>query len=72
MDGVGAELKQAREALGIPLREMATRTKIAVTTLEALERGDLRRIPGGIFGRSFVRNYAIEVSLEPDGIVERF
>ena len=72
MESVGEELKRAREAQGIPLRDMATRTQLSIGTLEALERGDLRRIPGGIFGRSFVRNYAIEAGLDPDGIVEKF
>lgn len=72
MAHLGGELKQAREAAGLSLREMATRTKISVTALEALERGDLSRLPGGIFGRSFVRAYAIEVGADPDAIVERF
>jgi|SRR5690606_20225763 len=72
MAHLGGELKQAREAAGLSLREMATRTKISATALEALERGDLSRLPGGIFGRSFVRAYAIEVGADPDAIVERF
>lgn len=72
MESLGAELKKAREARGVAMRDMATRTKISVTALEALERDDFSRLPGGIFGRSFVRAYAIEVGLEPDAIVERF
>jgi cytoskeletal protein RodZ len=69
MESLGAELKQAREARGVAMREMATRTKISVTALEALERDDFSRLPGGIFGRSFVRAYAMEVGLDPDAIV---
>jgi cytoskeletal protein RodZ len=68
----GEELKRAREALGTPLRDMATRTKISVANLEALEKGDFKRIPGGLFGRSFVRTYALEVGLDADAIVNRF
>lgn len=72
MESFGDELRRAREERGIPLRDMAVRTKISVGTLEALERNDFRRLPGGIFGRSFVRTYAIEAGLDPDTTVERF
>lgn len=72
MDQLGRELKKARETAGLSLSEMATRTKIAVTALEALERDDFSRLPGGIFGRSFVRAYAIEVGQDPDTVVARF
>jgi cytoskeletal protein RodZ len=72
MDTFGDVLKQAREAKGIPLRDMAVRTKISVGALEALERNDFRKLPGGIFGRSFVRTYALEAGLDPDETVRRF
>lgn len=72
MDQLGEELKRAREAAGLSLRDMETRTKISVTALEALERNDFSRLPGGIFGRSFVRAYALEVGADPDATVSRF
>lgn len=72
MEHLGEELKSAREAAGLSMRELATRTKISVTALEALERNDFSRLPGGIFGRSFVRAYALEVGVDPDATVARF
>jgi cytoskeletal protein RodZ len=72
MDHLGVRLRRAREQRGLSLREIADRTKISVTTLEALERGDLHRVPGGIFGRAFVRSYAAELGLEPEAIVAEF
>lgn len=54
------------------MRELATRTKISTSALEALERNDFSRLPGGIFGRSFVRAYALEVGVDPDTTVTRF
>jgi cytoskeletal protein RodZ len=72
MSNLGSRLKQAREARGIDLRELAAATKISVTALEALERNDYSRLPGGIFGRSFVRAYALAVDLDPDITVEEF
>lgn len=41
-------------------------------SLEALERGDLSRLPGGIFTRAFVRAYAEEVGLDPDSTIDDF
>ena len=72
MDELGTRLKQAREALGLPLKDIADRTKISVTALEALERNDLSRLPGGIFGRAFVRAYAAELGLDGDQTVADF
>jgi cytoskeletal protein RodZ len=72
MENFGLELKQARESLGVSLRDIATRTKISVRALEALERNDFSRLPGGIFGRAFVRAYALEVGVDPDATVASF
>jgi cytoskeletal protein RodZ len=69
---LGAQLKRAREARGIPLRQIAVRTKISMTALEAMERNDFSRLPGGIFGRSFIKAYAMEVGLDPDATVVSF
>jgi cytoskeletal protein RodZ len=54
------------------LRQIATNTRISVMSLEALERSDLSRLPGGIFTRSFIRAYAQEVGLDPDRTIQDF
>jgi cytoskeletal protein RodZ len=68
----GLHLKQARENRGMSLRQIAGATKISTVALEALERGDFSRLPGGIFSRAFVRAYAIEVGLDPDETVMKY
>ena len=72
MDDFGGKLRQARERRGISLRQIAASTKIAAAALEALERNDISKLPGGIFSRAFVRSYAVEVGLDPDATVEEF
>jgi cytoskeletal protein RodZ len=72
MADFGAQLREARERKGISLRQIAAATKISVAALEALERNDISRLPGGIFSRAFVRSYAIEVGLDPDETVKKF
>jgi cytoskeleton protein RodZ len=68
----GGRLREARERRGISLRQIANATKIAVAVLEALERNDISRLPGGIFGRAFVRSYAVEVGLDPERTIQEF
>jgi len=68
----GRSLREARERRGLSLRQIAQTTKISIGTLEALERNDLSRLPGGIFSRAFVRAYAIEVGLSPDETIQEF
>jgi cytoskeleton protein RodZ len=72
MNDFGGKLRLARERRGISLRQIATTTKISLGALEALERNDVSRLPGGIFTRSFVRSYATEVGLDPDATVHEF
>src|SRR5947209_13558017 len=70
--GIGQMLRDARERRGISLREIANATKISVAVLEALERNDISKLPGGIFGRAFVRSYAVEVGLDPETTIQSF
>ena len=54
----GEELRLAREARGISLREISEQTRISMRYLEAIESNDYKRLPGGIFNRSFIKAYA--------------
>lgn len=72
MTDFGGKLRLARERRGVSLRQIAVSTKISVAALEALERNDMSRLPGGIFSRAFVRSYALEVGLDPDDTVREF
>jgi cytoskeleton protein RodZ len=70
--GFGTKLREARERKGITLQQIASVTRIPIRLLEALERNDMARLPGGIFSRAFVRSYAIEVGLEPEETLREF
>ena len=72
MGDFGGTLRSARERKGISLRHIANATKISMGALESLEKNDFKRLPGGIFSRSFVRAYAEEVGLDPDQTVADF
>lgn len=69
---IGTTLRAARQQRGLSLEQLSKRTKISVTALSALERGDLERLPGGIFVRGFLRAYAREVGLDGEDLVEQY
>jgi cytoskeletal protein RodZ len=68
----GRKLREARERRSLSLRQISNSTKISMLTLEALERNDVKRLPGGIFGRGVVRSYALEVGLDVESTIEEF
>jgi cytoskeletal protein RodZ len=65
-------MKRLREQRGISLRDIADNTKLSVRTLEALERNDIARLPGGIFSRGLVRAYAEQIGADPETTVQEF
>ena len=72
MASFGENLRRERELRGIDLREMADATKISIRFLQALEQDRVDILPGGIFPRAFVRQYAKYLGLDPERLVAEF
>jgi hypothetical protein len=66
------ELRDQRERRGVTLQTIAAQTKINVSLLAGLERGDVSAWPTGLFRRAFIRGYAAAIGLSPEPIVEEF
>jgi cytoskeleton protein RodZ len=62
-----AALASARQAAGLSIEEAARQLKFAPRQIEALEAGQLQRLPGGTFVRGMVRSYArlLRIDAEP-------
>jgi cytoskeletal protein RodZ len=69
---IGEQLRLAREGRGIPLREISDQTRISMHYLEAIESNDYKRLPGGIFNRSFVKAYARYVGYDEKEALEGY
>jgi len=54
------------------LRQIADATKLSVRALEALERNDITRLPGGIYSRGLVRAYAEQIGADPEETIQAF
>jgi cytoskeleton protein RodZ len=54
----GTVLRAARLAQNLGVGDVARQLKLSVGQVEALESGDFQRLPGPVFVRGFIRNYA--------------
>ena len=61
---LGEQLRRAREARGVSLREISEHTRITMRHLEAIEADDYKHLPGGIFNKSFIKAYARQVGFD--------
>jgi cytoskeletal protein RodZ len=69
---VGTTLRTARERRGLPIAQLAAKTKIPGSVLQAIEDNAFDRVPGGIFARGFIRAYAREVGLDSEETIQQF
>ncbi len=61
---VGDRLRVAREARGMSLDEVATRTRIPVRHLQHIERGEWDALPASTYSVGFARSYGHAVGLD--------
>ncbi|SMF33723.1 cytoskeleton protein RodZ [Tistlia consotensis] len=69
---VGELLRNAREDLGLELRQVSETLRIRYAHLRALEEGQLSELPGQTYAVGFVRTYADYLGLDSRAMVERF
>jgi cytoskeletal protein RodZ len=63
-------LAAIRKNRGISLEQIAQSTKIGVRSLEAIERGDFQKLPGGIYSTSYIRQYARAIDYDESALLE--
>jgi cytoskeleton protein RodZ len=68
----GADLREARERLGLSLQDVAFELRIRMPHLEALEEGRISLLPGNAYALAFVRTYANALGLDAEEMVRRF
>src|SRR5262245_37129619 len=72
MSQLGERLRATRESQGIGLAQAAVETRILQRYLVALEEGDFQHLPGDVYARGFIRNYAHYLGLPTDELIERY
>ena len=72
MANFGETLRRERETRGIALDTVFGATKISLRHLHALESDSFDQLPGGLFNKNIVRNYARTLGLDENEWVDRF
>jgi len=72
MGSLGETLRQARLDRGASLADAELETHIRRKYLEALESEDFVALPGTVYARGFIRNYARYLGLDPDSTLDLY
>lgn len=66
------DLARIREARGFTLHDINAATKITLANLEAIERGEFRRLPEPVYARNFIKSYAEFIGVDALPILSRY
>src|ERR1700719_2539198 len=66
MTSIGESLRRERLRRNLDLDQVSQELKISARFLEAIEAEKFDKLPGGVFARSFVRQYARLLGLDED------
>ncbi|MFN8845648.1 MAG: helix-turn-helix domain-containing protein, partial [Bdellovibrionales bacterium] len=72
MKKTGEILRKSREEKGLSLHEVGIFLKINTRILQAIEDGDIEKLPAKTFLRGFVQSYAKYLKLDPNYVLKIF
>lgn len=71
MPSIGAKLRQQRLAKRLSIDDISRSTRISARFLEAIETDDYSSLPGIVFTRNFVRQYALALGIDAEPLLTR-
>lgn len=71
-ENLGEILKQTREEKNISLEKLAKAAKINIEYLQALENGEYYKLPKGVYGKNFLREYCFYLKLNFKKMLELY
>ena len=69
---IGEILRKERENQRMTIQDIEDGTSIRAAYIEAIESGDYDKMPGRVYAKGFVKNYANFLNLNGDEIVKQF
>jgi cytoskeleton protein RodZ len=70
--GPGSLLKKARERQGIEIGDVAAQLHLPTSIVKSLEADDFENLPGPVFAKGYLRNYARLFGLNEDSVVSAY
>lgn len=69
---IAEQLRSTRQKKKIKLKEVAKKININYKYLRALEKSDYKKLPAGIYGKNYLREYALFLGLDYNQLVKLF
>lgn len=69
---IGDKLRNERERQKLTIQDIAKGTSIRSVYIDAIEKGEYDKLPGKVYAKGFVRNYAAFLRLDADAAVHQF
>lgn len=69
---VGYTLRQERERQNLSIEDIEQGTSIRALYIEAIENGEYDKLPGKVYTKGFIKNYAQFLELDVNAIVKEF
>lgn len=69
---IGDKLRAERERQNLTIQDIAKGTSIRALYIEAIEKGEYGQLPGTVYAKGFIRNYANFLKIDADAVVRQF
>ena len=69
---IGDLLRRERERQNLSIKDIEKATSIRALYIDAIEKGEYKTLPGEVYAKGFVRNYANYLELNANEIVNAF
>lgn len=69
---VGDKLRQERQRQNLTVKDIEQATSIRGLYIECIEKGDYAQLPGDVYTKGFIRNYANFLKLDADACVHQY
>lgn len=65
-------LATIRRNRGVSLEQIANATKISMRSLQAIEGGEFKKLPGGIYNTNYIRQYAQAIDFDASTLLDYY
>ena len=69
---IGETLRKERENQKLSVQDVEKETSIRALYIEAIEQGEYDKLPGEVYAKGFIKNYANFLNLDGDALVKQF
>ena len=69
---IGDTLRAERERQKLSIKDIEKGTSIRALYIEAIENGDFKTLPGDVYTKGFIRNYANFLKIDADAAVKQY